>query len=440
MATDTKPILMPKLRFPEFRNDPGWAEEPMSEVYSLKGSNSLPREKLNYGGGTIRNIHYGDIHTKFATLFDISKETVPYINSSESIDDFHSDEDCAEGDMVFADASEDLEDIGKSIELIRLNGERVVSGLHTILARPTEGYLVLGFGAHLFKCRRVRAQIQKEAQGAKVLGISAARLAKINLPLPPTKAEQSKIAECLSTLDALIGAESQKLDALKVHKKGLTQELFPGEGETAPRLRFANDCHWTVARLPDVAFFQEGPGIMAVDFRNEGVPLVRLAGLGGSEVTLDGCNYLDPEKVAQKWAHFRLAIDDLVISTSATFGLSSIVTEAAAGAVFYTGLIRFRPSDEQVDRGYLQAFLGSPYFARQAESAAVGGGIKHFGPTHLQQMQIPIPPRPEQQRIASCLSSLDVLIAAQRDKLEALKMHKKGLMQQLFPPPAEAQV
>src|SRR5690606_20783088 len=124
------------------------------------------------------------------------------------------------------------------IELVNLAGERLVAGLHTILARPSPNRLVVGFGAYLFQSRRVRVQIQKESQGAKVLGISAGRLSRIQLPLPPSKAEQQKIAECLSTLDELIEAESRKLDALKDHKKGLMQQLFPREGETRPRLRF----------------------------------------------------------------------------------------------------------------------------------------------------------------------------------------------------------
>ncbi|MBP9174651.1 MAG: restriction endonuclease subunit S, partial [Rhizobiales bacterium] len=230
-----------------------------------------------------------------------------------------------------------------------------------------------------------------------------------------------------------MAAQARKVDALKTHKKGLMQQLFPREGETQPRLRFSNRVDWAVVALPEVAFFQEGPGIMAVDFHSEGVPLVRLAGVSGPVVTLDGCNYLDPAKVAQKWTHFRLEVNDLLISTSATFGLSSLVTKAAAGAVFYTGLIRFRPSSERLDRGYLKIFLGSPHFGRQVETAAVGGGIKHFGPSHLKQMEIPIPPLDEQQRIAMCLSSLDALITAETQKLEALKIHKKGLMQQLFP-------
>jgi type I restriction enzyme S subunit len=282
----------------------------------------------------------------------------------------------------------------------------------------------------------LRKFIEVGARAHGSLSIDEDDLLALPVPLPggkTTRVEQQKIAECLSTLDELIGAEGQKLDALKAHKKGLMQQLFPREGETLPRLRFANEGEWVVVGLPEVAFFQEGPGIMAVDFREEGVPLVRLAGVSGSGVTLRGCNYLDPEKVSQKWSHFRLAINDLIISTSATFGLSAMVTEAAEGAVFYTGLIRFRPSSERLNLGYLKVFLGCPYFARQAESAAVGGGIKHFGPSHLKQMEIPIPPVGEQRRIADCLSSLDELIAAQTQKLEALQTHKQGLLQQLFP-------
>ncbi|MCX6926427.1 MAG: restriction endonuclease subunit S, partial [Verrucomicrobia bacterium] len=210
----------------------------MGEVYSFKGNNSLSRDQLNYEHGSVKNIHYGDIHTRFSTLFDITKETVPFINPHESLGGFRPENDCVEGDIVFADASEDLEDIGKSIEVVRLNGERVVSGQHTILARPNDDSLLIGFGAYLFKSRRVRTQIQKESQGSKVLGISATRLTKIALPIPSTKAEQQKIAECLTSVDGLIAAQARKLDALKTHKKGLMQQLFPREGETQPRLRF----------------------------------------------------------------------------------------------------------------------------------------------------------------------------------------------------------
>ncbi|MCW5237942.1 restriction endonuclease subunit S [Verminephrobacter eiseniae] len=156
---------------------------------------------------------------------------------------------------------------------------------------------------------------------------------------------------------------------------------------------------WTVVPLTDAAFFQEGPGILAKDFQENGVPLIRLKGVEGDFVTLEGCNFLAPEKVADKWSHFRLERGDLVISTSASFGRVSEVTDEAEGAISYTGLIRFRPKTKEIDAGFLRAFLGSAVFMRQVEAMASGSVIRHFGPMHLKQMALPLPPNDEQRAI-----------------------------------------
>lgn len=103
---------------------------------TFKVTNSYSRDNLNYESGIVKNIHYGDIHTKFQTLFDLEKENVPYINKDISLNRISEDFYCEEGDVIFADASEDLNDVGKSIEIINLNGEKLLSGLHTLLARP----------------------------------------------------------------------------------------------------------------------------------------------------------------------------------------------------------------------------------------------------------------------------------------------------------------
>jgi type I restriction enzyme, S subunit len=222
---------VPKLRFPKFCDAPEWEEKPLGKVYSFKVTNSFSRDKLNYEQGLVKNIHYGDIHTKFSTLFDIKKEIVPFINSSEAIGRIKSDRYCIEGDMVFADASEDLNDVGKSIEIVNLNNEKLLSGLHTLLARQKKSKLIIGFGGYLFKSDGIRVGIKKEAQGAKVLGVSAGRLSNINIYFPTDKKEQQKIVDCLSSIDELITAQAQKLDTLKTHKKGLMQLLFPSTDE-----------------------------------------------------------------------------------------------------------------------------------------------------------------------------------------------------------------
>jgi len=217
----------PKVRFPEFEGDGDWVEKKLGDVYDFLVTNSFSRALLNYEDGEVKNIHYGDIHTKFSTLFDISKEDVPYINHDVSIEKIREECYCVEGDIIFADASEDLNDVGKSIEIVNLNGEKLVSGLHTLMARQIKKTLEIGFGGYLFKSDWVRKQIQREAQGAKVLGISTGRISTITISFPRNPEEQQKIAACLSAVDELITAQQEKIDQLQQHKKGLMQGLFP---------------------------------------------------------------------------------------------------------------------------------------------------------------------------------------------------------------------
>lgn len=215
---------LPRLRF----TDAGeWKEKAFEALYDFKPTNSFSRDQLNYEAGSVRNIHYGDIHTKFAASFHLTREQVPFVNPSVLPGNIRDEAFCRPGDMIFADASEDLADVGKSIEVIDVNGEKVLSGSHTILARPKDSAIAVGFGAYLFKSRSVRAQIEKEAQGTKVMAISPTRLAGIRVRYPMTPAEQQRIAACLNSLDARLAAEAEKLAALKAHKKGLMQQLFP---------------------------------------------------------------------------------------------------------------------------------------------------------------------------------------------------------------------
>lgn len=432
---EARPALVPKLRFPEFRGAEEWAREPMGEVYSFKGNNSLSRDKLNYVAGSVKNIHYGDIHTKFSTHFDITKELVPFINDSEEAV-VRTENLCAEGDMIFADASEDLADIGKSIEIVRLNGERLVSGLHTILARRIGKRIALGFAGHLFKSGWVRAQIQKEAQGAKVLGISPTRLRNLHLPLPHDKAEQQKIAECLSSVDELMAAQARKVDALKVHKKGLMQQLFPREGETQPRLRFPefqNAGEWEDQSVGDFGKVVTGntPRTAQPAFYGGGIPFV-------SPADISDLRFVDQTKTtlsAEGFAETRpiRAGSVLFVCIGSTIGKVAQNVHDCATNQQINAVV---PSSKHSD--------GFVYFALSftSERIALLAGkqaVPIINKSLFSSVRILAPTLPEQQRIASCLSSLDALITAETQKLEALKTHKKGLMQQLFPTPAEVE-
>ena len=417
--TADKPLpLVPKLRFPEFRDAPGWSTPLLADLYDFKRTNTLSRDKLNYATGTIRNIHYGDIHTKFKPLFQVREEHVPYVNPDSSAKGIDDDAFCKEGDIVLADASEDLNDIGKAIEVVSLDGERVVAGTHTILATRRGSVPVVGFGGQLFQSAAVRAGIKKEAQGAKVYGISAKRISAVPIPIPPTVAEQQKIADCLGSLDDLIAAEGRKLEALRQHKQGLMQQLFPQPGETVPRLRFPEfreAGEWEERLVGDVFKVTRG-AVLAMplvrDSRSNETPFpvyssqTKNRGLAGyySEYlyedaitwTTDGANAGDVNYRSGKF--YCTNVCGVLINND---GQANLCTAELINSV----------SRQHV------SFVGNPKLMN---------GV-------MAKIAVPFPALAEQQRIAMCLSSLEDVLAAQARKIDALKQHKQGLLQQLFP-------
>jgi type I restriction enzyme S subunit len=402
----------------------------MGGVYSFRGNNSLSRDKLNYIAGSVKNIHYGDIHTKFSSHFDITKELVPFINESE-LSAVRDENLCVEGDMIFADASEDMADIGKCIELVCLNGERLVTGLHTILARRTGDRIALGFGGHLFKSGWVRAQIQKEAQGAKVLGISANRMRNLRLPLPPTPAEQQKITDCLSSLDELIVAQARKVEVLKTHKKGLMQQLFPREGETQPRLRFPefrDAGEWEETRLGQLGKLVSGLTYSPDDVRESGLLVLRSSNVQNSEIALDDCVYVDP---SIKGANLSQPEDILICvrnGSKALIGKCALIPQGMPLCTHGAFMTVFRADTPSF---VFQLFQSDRY--QKLVAGDLGATINSINGSQFLKYEFFVPKPAEQKRISDFLVSVDSLITAAAQEFDTLRTHKKGLMQQLFP-------
>jgi type I restriction enzyme, S subunit len=220
-------IFSQQLRFRDDNGQefPKWEEKKFNEAYSFKTTNSFSRDNLNYESGDVKNIHYGDIHTKYPTLLDITQHDVPYVNPDISIKKIKEDSYCINNDLIFADASEDVPDVGKCIELVNINGEKVLAGLHTILARPDIKKVAGGFGGYLMASNGIRKQIMKISQGSKVTSISSTRLGEIEIELP-CPGEQTKIANFLSAIDTKINHTQTQIEKAERWKKGLLQKMF----------------------------------------------------------------------------------------------------------------------------------------------------------------------------------------------------------------------
>lgn len=402
---------IPQLRFPKFKDK--WNEEKMGEIYSFKVTNSFSRDQLNYEDGTVKNIHYGDIHTKFQTLFDITKETVPFINSDISIDRISEDNYCQEGDLILADASEDLNDVGKSIEVFNLNNEKLLAGLHTILARPNLEKLDIGFGGYLFKSNKVRTKIQKEAQGSKVLSVSATRLTNISLDFP-SKIEQKKIVECFSAIDEKILALKKKHSLLEQYKKGVMQKVFSQE------LRFKDENEndfpeWEEKQVKDLFKVTRGD-VLAMSLVSDEIENDHIYPVYSSQTKNRGLAGYYNEYL----------FEDAITWTTDGAGAGDV--NFREGKFYCTNVCGVLLSDE----GYANLFIAELLNSVSRKYVSYVGNPKLMNNV-MAEISIIIPVSVEEQlKISNFLKSVNVRIKQLEIEISKIENWKKGLLQKMF--------
>ncbi len=251
----------------------------------------------------------------------------------------------------------------------------------------------------------------------------------------PSPLEQQKIADCLSSLDDLIRVEASRLEALQAHKKGLMQQLFPTEGETTPRLRFPefrDAGPWEVKRLGEVAMISNG---LTADQSSDsnGLKVTRIETISEGSINIDKVGYINRIEGVER---FRLRVGDILfshINSQSHIGKTALVEEDLD---LYHGmnLLRLQVDDKENNPRFIYYLLNTEFF-RESVRARSNQAVNQasINQTEVGNSKIAVPSANEQQKIADCLSSLDNLIRAQGERIEALKQHKKGLMQQLFP-------
>ena len=209
---------VPKLRFKEFNDK--WKPINLANAFQYFSTNSFSREQLSESG-ILKNLHYGDIHRKYNSIVNENKDITSYIKDINYVNKY---ELLKNNDLIFADASEDYEGIGKAVEVVNVNNN-TVSGLHTILARDNSNVFAPMFKGYYFNSPIVHKQVRVLANGFKVYGISRDSINKLNIRIPSIQ-EQSKIANTLYLLDKKIELQTKKIEDLKLFKKGLDQSIF----------------------------------------------------------------------------------------------------------------------------------------------------------------------------------------------------------------------
>lgn len=414
---------VPNLRFKEFKGE--WEQHVLGDIFEFYTTNSFSRDFLDNDNGSVKNIHYGDIHMKFPTLLNIKNTQIPYVKESVDLSKISLDSYCKNGDVVIADASEDYNDIGKAIELKSIGEEKIIAGLHTILARDNKGIMVNGFRGYLMTSPNVRKQIKVYAAGAKVLGISKANISKVKL-LIPSGMEQEKIAAFFYLIDKKIELQTEKVEELKNYKKGLMQKMFPRNGETVPKLRFAgftND--WEKRKLED-EFYK-------VNERNDGS--------FGKEhwISVAKMYFQDPEKVQSNNIDTRTYVmryGDIAFegNKSKSFKYGRFVVNDIGDGVVSELFPIYRHKKSYSNDFWKRAIqidsIMAPIFSKCITSSGVSSN--KLDDKHFLRQSIFVPDIEEQHKIGDYFKTLDKLITLQQRKLDALNEYKKGLLQQMF--------
>ena len=378
--------LVPRLRFPEFGNGSDWRLRRLGEFLTesrLAGSKGDVAKKITvklWGNGVFEKNEaiLGSVNTQYfqrkAGQFIYSK--LDFLNQAFGVIPAHLDDFESTVDLPCFDVSAELNP----------------AFLLEYVSRK-EFYEKVGEAADgSRKAKRVHTET--------FLSFSAAL---------PSSAEQKQIADCLSSLDELIAAQARKVDALKSHKKGLMQQLFPREGETQPRLRFPeflNAGEWEINELGELC-----KSIASGKDKNDLEGSFDLYGSTGvigkaSKATFDGAYIL----VARVGANA-----GFLNKANGKFGLTD-----------NTLAIDLQRTDQLDFVYYYLQKIGLNKFV-------FGSGQPLITGTQLKELAVSFPSYKEQQRIGDCLTSLDRFLTAATQELDTLKTHKKGLMQQIFP-------
>ena len=216
----SKNLNVPHLRFPEFSEE--WEICKVSELLDFYSTNSLSWEQLEYGTKAIMNLHYGLIHVGLPTMVDLTRDNLPNIKEDNMPKNF---ELCKEGDVAFADASEDTNEVAKPIEFFDLAGKNIVCGLHTIHGRDNKNKTVIGFKGYAFSSSAFHNQIRRIAQGTKIYSISTKNFSECFIGIP-SKVEQTKIATLLRLIDERIATQNKIIEDLKKLKSAISERLF----------------------------------------------------------------------------------------------------------------------------------------------------------------------------------------------------------------------
>ena len=396
--------LIPEMRFPEFEKDGEWELKSISSIAKVSAGGTPSSTEPKYWGGNIPWMNSGELNLKrvysvenYITSLGLKESSTKMIPPL-----------C----VLIGLAGQGKTRGTAAINYIELCTNQSIAAIH-----PNKENFNSEFLYHKIDSMYKALRSLSTGQGGRG-GLNLSIIREIEIPFPLIK-EQQKIASCLSSLDDLIAAHSDKLETLKDHKKGLMQNLFPQKGQKVPNYRFPEfekDGEWSEKEIGRIADNLDSRRVPITSNKREkgDIPYYGASGI------IDYVNeYIFNEElllISEDGANLIARVYPIAFSISGKSWVNN-----------HAHVLKFEKWFTQV---LVEKYLNS----KNIEDFLTGMAQPKLNRQKLDLIPIPLPKsEEEQQKIASCLSSLDELITAQSEQIEQLQQHKKGLMQGLFP-------
>jgi type I restriction enzyme S subunit len=413
---DTVKTLLPKLRFPEFQDSEEWEEKQLYQI--AKPVSAKASDKDNDNILTLSGEHGLVLQSDYFGKKIAGDNVERYIRIILN-------------DFVYNDRTTKLSTYG-SIKRLSKYKSGIVSPIYKCFRFGNEEIPV--FWDWYFESGSHEPQLHSlvnEGARAGRFNISIENFLSTSVWMP-SPAEQQKIADCLTSLDDLIAAQSQKVKALQAYKKGLMRNLFPAEGESVPRLRFPefeSAGEWELKKLGDVATIRSGATPLRTNsqfFEDGNIPWVKTTDLNNSFI------YVTEECITHHAKPRINPVDSILVAMYGGFNQIGRTGYLKVPAATNQAISVLNTNREILLPLYLLSWLNAKVdnWKKFASSSRKDPNITG---SDVANFPIIFPSIPEQQRIAELLTAIDDQISAQSEALAALKVHKKGLMHGVFP-------
>lgn len=382
---------VPALRFPEFTEE--WKRIKVSDLLDFYSTNSLSWEQLEYESNEPYNLHYGLIHVGLPTIIDLTKDKLPSIKDGNVPKKY---ELCKEGDIAFADASEDTNEVAKVVEFYNLDGKKVVCGLHTIHGRNNNGQTAKGFLGYCFSSTVFHNQIRRIAQGTKIYSINTRNFSEVFVGLPSMN-EQQKIATLLRLMDERIATQNKIIEKLETLIKGIRNNIIS---------KIKGDC----IVLQDIADIYQPQTIASTDLTEDGYLVYGANGIIG------------------KYHSFNHEKEQICITCRGNTCGTVNFTEPKSWITGNAMVINTDNYAKNVNKRYLFHYLSSINF----NSIISGSGQPQIVRQPLAKLKLILPVLIIQNRIVECLDAMFAKMKNEQSFLQILQIQKSCLLSQMF--------